>query len=199
LSGSDLRTVIAGNISRFNRLESEPALRPAAVAIVLLQDDRTPRVPIFQRPSSMPMHASQMALPGGKLHAGETPDDCAIRELGEELGLHVDKEDILGRLDDFDTKSGFTITPIVVWSDADVKALRPSKSEVGWLFPIGLDELREAAAASSGDSSTRFSLKFPEVEVFPPTAAILYQFSEAALEGRACRVGDFYQPPFTHR
>lgn len=193
------RTAIQDNLRRFAREEVERTLRPAAVAIVLLQDDRTQRVPIFQRPSSMPMHAGQMALPGGKLDAGETAEDCAIRELGEELGLHVDQGDILGRLDDFNTKSGFTITPLVVWSDADFKDLRPSTSEVAWLFPMRVDVLRGAAAASSGDSSARFSLKFPEVEVFPPTAAILYQFSEVALDGRACRVGDFFQPPFTHR
>src|SRR6185295_19043625 len=120
------RVAITDNLGRFIRLESENALKPAAVAIVLLQDEGGLCVPIFQRPSSMRMHASQMALPGGKLHAGETAEAGAIRELGEELGLRVDRGDVLGALDDFNTKSGYTITPIVVWSDTSVKSLRPS-------------------------------------------------------------------------
>jgi 8-oxo-dGTP pyrophosphatase MutT (NUDIX family) len=199
LKSTGLRHAIEENIRRFNREESERTLTPAAVAIVLLEDEGAFSVPIFQRPSSMPSHAGQMALPGGKLHAGETAEDCAIRELREELGLRVNSTDVLGRLDDFDTKSGFTITPVVIWSAAHFKALRPSRSEVAWLLAVDLDELRAAALTSGAGNTPAFSLKLPWVEVFAPTAAILYQFSEVALDGRTCRVADFYQPPFTHR
>jgi len=194
-----LRREIQDNIRRFSRLESEHTMRPAAVAVVVLQGDGAWRVPIFQRPGSMAMHAGQMALPGGKLHAGETAEDCAVRELGEELGLGIQHGDVLGRLDDFNTESGFTITPVVVWSGTDFKALRPSRSEVARLFALDLDELRSAVVAASAGSSPAFSLQFRSVEVFAPTAAILYQFSEVALDGRSCRVADFYQPPFTRR
>jgi hypothetical protein len=102
-------------------------------------------------------------------------------------------------LDDFDTRSGFTITPVVVWSGADAATLRPSESEVGRLYVIGASELREAVATAEPGASASFSLKLRRVEVFAPTGAILYQFSEVALDGRSCRVADFYQPPFTHR
>ncbi|HEX2681037.1 MAG TPA: CoA pyrophosphatase, partial [Candidatus Dormibacteraeota bacterium] len=81
----------------------------------------------------------------------------------------------------------------------DASALTPSSAEVKRLFVVTTSELREAAAAAAPGPTPKFSLRFREVEVFAPTAAILYQFSEVALDGRPCRVADFYQPPWTHR
>lgn len=144
----------------------------------------------------MSRHAGQMALPGGRLHEGEGAEDCAIRELHEELGLSVGSEDVVGLLDDFDTRSGFTITPVVIWTTAETSALQPSKFEVAELYVITIPELRGAVSAARPGQA--FSLRLKRVEVFAPTAAILYQFSEVALEGRETRVTDFYQPPFTH-
>jgi hypothetical protein len=100
-------------------------------------------------------------------------------------------------LDDFDTRSGFTITPVVLWTDAETATLQPSKFEVAELYVIAIPELR--AAVSSARPDQAFSLRLERVEVFAPTAAILYQFSEVALDGRPARVTEFYQPPFTHR
>ncbi len=180
-------------------MRSPRPLAPAAVAIVLMEDGGRPCVPIFQRTLGMSRHAGQMALPGGKLHAVESAEECAIRELHEELGLAVEGGDVLGRLDDFDTRSGFTISPVVIWSTAQVSELQPSKSEVAELIAIPLSELREAVASAEPGVSSDFSLKLSRVQVFAPTAAILFQFSEVALDGRPCRVADFHQPPFTHR
>jgi 8-oxo-dGTP pyrophosphatase MutT (NUDIX family) len=204
-----LRATIQTNLRGFTRISSAASLKPAAVAIVVMDGRGTPSVPIFQRTSDMSRHAGQMALPGGRLHEGESAAECAMRELHEELGLRVGPEDVVGLLDDFDTRSGFTITPVVIWADAETAALQPSKFEVAQLFVIAIPELR--AAVSAARPGQAFSLKleraFSEshpgracaLEVFAPTAAILYQFSEVALDGRPARVTDFYQPPFTHR
>ena len=197
MAEKELRVAMQRNLRAFDRTESAASLTPAAVAIVVLLSKGVPTVPIFQRPLTMSQHAGQMALPGGKLHAGETVEECATRELREELGLVVDRGDVIGMLDDFDTRSGFTITPVVIWSGAEVAELRLSASEVHELYLIGVPELR-GAVASCG-SGTAFSLKFTRMEVFAPTAAMLYQFSEVALDGRSTRVADFHQPRFTHR
>ncbi|HUY73911.1 MAG TPA: CoA pyrophosphatase [Candidatus Dormibacteraeota bacterium] len=195
----DLRGAISRNLLAFERRASPRPLIPAAVAVVLLQVDGAPGIPIFQRTLGMSRHAGQMALPGGKVHAGEDSQECALRELHEELGLAIDHSDVLGALDDFDTRSGFTITPVVVWSGAGATTLLPSASEVGELYLISARDLRDAVASARPGVSRSFSLRLPSVEVFAPTGAILYQFSEVALDGRSCRVADFYQPPFTHR
>jgi len=183
----------------FERRETPSPQTPAAVAIVILMDGGVPILPIFQRPQEMSRHAGQMALPGGRVHAGEGAEDCALRELAEELGVSAATVDVLGKLDDFDTRSGFTITPVVVWSGAEVASLHPSRAEVARLFLVGGPELRQAVAAASQRPPDQFSLRLSEVEVFAPTAAMLYQFSEVALDGRSCRVADFHQPLWTHR
>src|SRR4029077_15938774 len=107
---SDLRATIENNLRAFSRVRSAPSLSPAAVAIVLVDDHGTPCIPIFQRTAGMSRHPGQMALPGGRVHEGEGVEDCAMRELYEELGLGVKPRDVIGLLDDFDTRSGFTIT-----------------------------------------------------------------------------------------
>jgi 8-oxo-dGTP pyrophosphatase MutT (NUDIX family) len=194
-----LRGTIEANLRAFERAGSPQAQVAAAVAAVVVEDAGQPCVPIFQRTSRMRRHASQMALPGGRVYEGESVERCAMRELREELGLEVDEGDVLGLLDDFDTQSGFTITPVVLWSGADAAGLRPSGDEVAQLFVVPLRDLRDAVAGARPGASDSFSLILPQVEVFAPTAAILYQFSEVALDGRAVRVADFYQPPWTHR
>jgi 8-oxo-dGTP pyrophosphatase MutT (NUDIX family) len=192
-----LRGTIETNLRSLARVSSAASLKPAAVAIVVMEGSGVPGVPIFQRTSDMSRHAGQMALPGGRLHEGESAGECAVRELQEELGLNVNPQDVVGLLDDFDTRSGFTITPVVIVCSAEPAALQPSKFEVAQLFVIAIPELR--AAVSAAKPGEAFSLRLDRVEVFAPTAAILYQFSEVALDGRLARVTDFYQPPFTHR
>lgn len=194
-----LRSVISANLDAFDPVRSPVPRNPAAVAIVVLNGGGEPGIPIFQRPAGMRRHAGQMALPGGRLHEGEAVEEGAIRELSEELGLTAGRSDVVGVLDDFDTVSGFTITPVVIWSEADVTTVVASPLEVAQLFVIPLPELRSAVSSARPGQSEAFSLKLSRVEVFAPTAAILYQFTEVAVNGRSVRVADFYQPPFTHR
>ena len=140
-----------------------------------------------------------MGLPGGKVNPGESAGHAALRELREELGLSVSADAIVGSLDDFETRSGFTITPVVVWSDAEAAELKPSSGEVARIYLITLAELGSAVESADAGTSESFCLKFGFGEVYAPTAAILYQFSEVAVNGRSHRVNDFYQPPWTHR
>ena len=78
----------------------------------------------------MRAHPGQFALPGGRLDEGESAEDAVLRELHEEIGVRVGRDAVLGRLDDYATRSGYVITPFVVWI-ADVPGpLRPSPDEV---------------------------------------------------------------------
>lgn len=196
----ELRAAIAANLRAFGRLPADqPSIR-AAVALVVLRDrDGEACLPLFIRPTGLSRHAGQFALPGGKLDHGEDSNTAALRELREELGLAVGADGILGSLDDFDTRSGFTITPVVVWSESRAADLEPSRDEVAELFLLKPADLRSAVARATRGTSRAFCLELPWGPVYAPTAAILYQFSEVALDGRPSRVNNFYQPPFARR
>ena len=130
---------------------------------------------------------------------GETAEQAALRELHEEVDLHLESDSILGRLDDFTTRSGYTITPVVIWGGENPE-LTPNPSEVDSIHRIPLSEfLREdAPLLESIPESDDPVLLMPVGHgwIASPTGAILYQFREVALNGRQIRVSHYEQPYF---
>jgi 8-oxo-dGTP pyrophosphatase MutT (NUDIX family) len=139
----ELRECLAGKIGAFERRPIDnPDLRRAGVAIVVVQSeiDDEACVLITKRPASLRRHAGQWALPGGRLEEGETPEQAALRELHEELRLELPPEAILGPLDDYPTRSGFRITPVVVWGGV-VGHIDPDPVEVAFALRIPFSQL----------------------------------------------------------
>ncbi len=126
----DLLSRVQANLGGFSaRTIAQPGLRDAAVAIVLTAQEDTGEACVLMtlRPPKLNRHGGQYALPGGRLDDGESEVEAAQRELKEELGLDLDQDAVLGRLDQFPTRSGFRISPIVMWA-ADHAELRPDPS-----------------------------------------------------------------------
>ena len=94
-----------------------------------------PALLLTRRAAGMRSHAGQWALPGGRIDALETPEQAALRELSEEVGLQLDATSVLGRLDDYATRSGYVITPVVVWAGA-ARDLEPNPAEVASIHRI---------------------------------------------------------------
>ena len=184
------------------RVAERPDLRHAAVAVVVLDDPtRGPGVLLTRRTSRLRDHPGQFALPGGSLDAGEDAVTAARRELDEELGLPLGADAVLGLLDDYPTRSGFVITPVVMTAAGAVGDLRPSPDEVSELFHITLDELDVEPRYVAIEESPRPVVQMPLVGHFvhAPTAAVLLQFREVALHGRTTRVDGLEQPVFAWR
>ena len=151
------------------------------------------------RTSKLSSHAGQRAYPGGRVDPGETALEAALRELEEEVGLRLDASRVLGRLDDYATRSGYVITPFVVWGGSKV-SLTPNPAEVERIHRIPLDELlrEDAPILEAIAESEHPVLKMPLGDEWfaAPSAAIAYQFREVALLGRKTRVAHFEQPYF---
>jgi 8-oxo-dGTP pyrophosphatase MutT (NUDIX family) len=150
----------------------------------------------------MRRHAGQWALPGGRLDAGETPVEAALREVEEEVGLRLEPGTVLGQLDDYATRSGFVVTPVVLWCGGDV-ALEPDPSEVSAAYRIGLHAVRDSEPRYVAiPESDRPVLQVPLGNdlIHAPTGALLLQLRQVALLGRAGeRVDDYEEPVFAWR
>lgn len=180
--------------------EATPALKRAAVAIALTASETGAGTAFLltRRAASLRSHSSQWALPGGRCDPGETPAQSALRELHEEVGLELGEGDVLGMLDDYPTRSGYLITPVVVWASTQA-TLAPNPAEVDSVHRIALDDIEQDDAFSftTIPESTRhvIRLRLAGQFIHAPTAALIYQFREV-LAGRATRVVELEQPVF---
>ena len=202
-----MREKLEQNLSRFERAEApDPSLRKAGVAIAVADDPErsAPCILLTLRSSKLKQHANQFALPGGRLDPDEDAIDAALRELHEELGLELGRDAVLGQLDDYVTRSGYRITPVVVWGGS-ADDLNPSEDEVEAVFRIPLTDLDHPDIPilehipESDRPVLSIYLETVGHRVYAPTAAIIYQFREVVLRGNRVRIDGFEQPTFAWR
>lgn len=192
------------NLTAFEpRQHGDPKLRHAAVAVTVTRHRQEACVIVTRRPGNMREHGGQWALPGGRLDPGETAVEAALRELREEVNLTLSEKSVLGLLDDYVTRSGYVITPVVVWADIAWQDLEPNPDEVALIAPFSFTELARPDSPILNDiaESDRpvLSMHYNDDVIFAPTGALLYQFREVAIQGRGTRVLHYDQPVFAWR
>ena len=206
---------IRANLERFaKRKEADKGLKKAAVAITIVDIQQDPNIHgipfskswtghaaiiLTRRSSNLRKHTGQWALPGGHMEAGESPEETVLRELEEEVGLTLDIDRVIGSLDDYSTRSGFIIKPIVVWGCTDI-TLKANPDEVASIHRIPLAEfMRDDAPMFQEIPESEHPVLFMPIgnsSIAAPTAAMIYQFREVALLGNDIRVAHYEQPYF---
>ncbi len=210
-----LRDQVAASLAGWSHhAPDETGLKRAAVALVITDEGPgtalwgLPRnghwsteaaLILTRRAKSLRGHAGQWALPGGRIDGDETPEQTALRELQEEVNLQLTPTDVLGRLDTFITRSGYAITPVVLWA-GEARQLKPNPAEVASIHRIPVAEFlrTDAPILEPLAGSEHPVLKMPVGDnwIAAPTAALLYQFREICVLGRDTRVFHFEQPVF---
>lgn len=157
---------------------------------------------LTRRALHLSAHSGQFALPGGRIDAGETALEASLREAREEIGLALAHAAVLGRLDDYPTRSGYLITPLVAWAARDA-TMDANPAEVAAIYRVPFADLDRPGSPEfvAIAESDRPVIRYPLLgtTLHAPTAAVLYQFVEVALHGRATRVAHLEQPTWAWR
>jgi 8-oxo-dGTP pyrophosphatase MutT (NUDIX family) len=163
------------------QLAASRELRPAAV-LLLVVNHAEPAVVFTQRTAHLADHAGQISFPGGRCDEGDcTPERTALREAREEIGLEADRVQLLGRLPEYRTSTGFSVTPVVGWAEPPV-SYRPDPHEVAEVFEVPLAFLldsrnhRYESAFFKGRMRKYWAMPFGERFIWGATAGMLVTF-----------------------
>lgn len=194
-----LRQQMKQNLASFEpSLLARTDLKRASVAVITTLDETGdyPAFIITRRAAKLRGHAGQWAFPGGRLDAGETSLEGAIRETREELGLALTDEHLLGQLDDYETRSGYAMSAFVFWVTKAKMTANPDEVAAIHHFEIASLDRPDSPELLPGPDPDRpiIRMHVGPVDIHAPTGAILHQFHEVAVKGLTTRVAHFDQP-----
>jgi 8-oxo-dGTP pyrophosphatase MutT (NUDIX family) len=162
--------------------------RPASVLLALLERATGPTVLFTERAVHLKDHAGQVSLPGGRIVAGETAAEAALREAQEEVGLPSGSVDVIGSLDEFLTGTGFSVMPVIgIVTNRDFVA-RPDPREVAGVFEVPLELILDRSALNvgyferHGSRLLTYELHYSGRRIWGATAAVLRNFQDVILD-----------------
>lgn len=177
-----------------SRLEDRPPAAPAATLLALFQEDGDVRLVLTRRSTALPVHAGEIALPGGRVNPGEGMVEAALREAEEEVGLPPSAVEVVGWLEPVVGRTSGSVALPVVGLLAERPDLTPDPLEVAAVFDVAVADLlaegvyrEERWDVPVPDRPIHF-FELPDVTVWGMTARVLYQFLSLVI-GRTARPG----------
>jgi len=163
-------------------LASQQPLKPAAVLLLVVNHPGAPAVLFTQRTAHLSDHAGQISFPGGRCDEADcTPERTALREAEEEVGITAERVQLLGRLPEYRTSTGFSVTPVVGWAEPPLE-YRPDPHEVADVFEVPLAFLldvrnhRYESAFFKGRMRHYWAMPYGERFIWGATAGMLVTF-----------------------
>ena len=160
------------------RIRNQLVLMAAAVLVPIVHG-ANPGVLLTKRAATLKRHAGQVAFPGGRIEPSDASvEAAALREAQEEIGLPSGEVEVLGRLPDYVTGTGFRIAPVLALLPEGLN-LFPSEAEVAEIFLLPLDVLLDPAAPErrsafyKGRQREFWVWPHPDHYIWGATAAIL--------------------------
>ena len=165
-------------------LEPLPMLRPAAVLVPIVLRAGGPTVILTRRSPNLADHAGQISFPGGRLEP-EDPDAvaAALREAAEEIGLPRERVEVVGRIDTYQTRTGYEITPVVGFVSAPFTlVIDPSEVVEAFEVPLGflVDRANHVREAREFKGARRefWAIPYQDYYIWGATAGMLVNLSE---------------------
>ena len=165
-----------------HQLASQQPLKPAAVLLLIVNHPTEPAVVFTQRTAHLSDHAGQISFPGGRCDAEDCdPEHTALREAHEEVGVPPERVQVLGRMPEYRTVTGYAITPVVGWTEPPI-AYQPDPREVAEVFEVPLSFLLDAAnhrhesAFFRGRTRRYWAMPYGERFIWGATAGMLVTF-----------------------
>jgi 8-oxo-dGTP pyrophosphatase MutT (NUDIX family) len=136
---------LRGLLERRTAIEIDaPEHRRACVLIPLIHDRGSWSLVFSRRSENLAAHSGQIAFPGGAAEPGEALEDAAVREAEEEVGIQRSEVELIGRLDDLVTNSGYLVAPFVGIVRGRIDYVL-QESEVAEVFEVPVEALLDAS------------------------------------------------------
>lgn len=158
--------------------------RKAAVLVPIVQHDGHLTVLLTRRSDDLPVHKGQISFPGGRVEEDDSSHtETALRESEEEIGLDRSQVEIVGRLDTYVTRTGYSVTPIIGFLRPPLN-LTPCPIEVAEIFEVPLsfllDRANQERHSRTWQGTTRhfFVLPYQHYYIWGATAGMLVNLSD---------------------
>jgi 8-oxo-dGTP pyrophosphatase MutT (NUDIX family) len=169
----------------------DPAtLKPAAVLVPVVARAPEPTILLTRRAAHLKDHSGQVSFPGGRVHADDaSPEETALREAREEIGLDAGRVELLGRMPEYLTRTGFRITPVVAIVTPPFELQRDA-NEVEEIFEVPLAFLLDPANRQrqsrewQGQLRWFYAMPYQQHCIWGATAGMLVNLSNQLGQGR---------------